>query len=138
MNAEQKDYSNALARYTQLVEEQDENEAAYIKLMDFKNADGSVPAKIVEIKNKADFESINEGFQNYDKNIVRELNAAQNALKWAEERLIDFFLSRVPQKYRDLIGATRNDPHMRAKIIELAYDLDVQKTKTMKEFLRGV
>jgi len=131
MNRIQKNYMVAKALVAQ-IEWQEEIERKYIADKGIRNPDGSVPELLFCMDDDAAFDVANAEFSEIIVNagLEKELNAARDSLKAAEDRLIAYGLSIAPAGVRSVLQeAVKKDSTTRAKIIDLAFKLDVSTVK---------
>lgn len=132
MNRIQKNYMVAKALVAQIESRQEELERKYISEKGIRNPDGSVPELLFCMYDDAAFDVANAEFSEIIVNagLEKELNAARDSLKAAEDRLIAYGLSIAPAGVRSVLqDAVKKDSTTRAKIIDLAFKLDVSTVK---------
>lgn len=132
MNRIQKNYMVAKALVAQIESRQEELERKYISEKGIRNPDGSVPELLFCMDDDAAFDVANAEFSEIIVNagLEKELNAARDSLKAAEDRLIAYGLSIAPAGVRSVLqDAVKKDSTTRAKIIDLAFKLDVSTVK---------
>jgi len=132
MNRIQKNYMVAKALVAQIESRQEEIERKYIADKGIRNPDGSVPELLFCMDDDAAFDVANAEFSEIIVNagLEKELNAARDSLKAAEDRLIAYGLSIAPAGVRSVLQeAVKKDSTTRAKIIDLAFKLDVSTVK---------
>jgi hypothetical protein len=127
MNMEQKNYMEAKALSAQLESQLEEIERKFISDKGIKNSDGSVPSHLFCMDDDADFEIANAELSEIIVNagLEKELNDAHDALKSAEDCLIEYGLSIVPAGIRSVLKeAAKKNFATREKIIDLTFRLD--------------
>ena len=129
MNKQQKAYALAKAKVQTLFEMQEEHEAEFLKGTGYTNEDGEIPTRFWMIDDEEEFIRLCREFDNHPSNLTKQLNAAEEALKKAEDALIDFAISLIPAGPRETLNRNRNSYNIRQKMIDLAFRLD---TKTIK------
>jgi len=132
-NKEQVTYMKAKALLETLEEKEKEMEADFVKGLNIVNEDGSVPTRTWaidddEIAEKAidDFGKIEE-----ESGLWAEILSAKEALKAAEENLIQYALSIIPfKKEREILTrAAKGNLKCREQILESVLKLDVSTVK---------
>ena len=128
MNKIQREYMNAKARVQEIESRQEEIEKKYIADKGIVNPDGSTPEFLWRMDDDAAFDKANEEFAALISAAGLEsgLNAARDALKAAEDRLIAYGLSLAPASVRaTLEQGVKQNATIRQKVIDAAYRLDV-------------
>jgi len=111
-----------------LEEREKEMEQAYISAHGITNPDGTTPARIYCIMDEAVFDKANEesAAEITACGLEAEYNAAQDALKAAEDRMIEYGLSLAPAGIRATLEKGAKDSYTtRQKLIDLVFRLDV-------------
>lgn len=129
MNRWQKNYAEAKVVAEATARAFRENEAEYIRQIGYRNADGTVPEAIYMVDNDDDFDRLSTGFELSPLNISVEVQRTQQYLTDAENALIDFALTLVPQPQRDTLDRNRNIVRIRKKLLDCAFRLDVSTLK---------
>ena len=127
-NTVQKDYMVAKALLEALEEEMNEKEQEYIADRKITNHGGEVPNYIWCIDDIDIFDTANEEFSGIiaKSGLWEKILSAKLRLKESEDALIQYGLSLVPQKEREILTrATRENYATRKKIIDLTAKLDV-------------
>ena len=128
MNNAQRAYMIAKARVQEIESQQEEIEKKYIADKGIVNPDGSTPEFLWCMDDDAAFDKANEEFAALISAAGLEsgLNAARDALKAAEDRLIAYGLSLAPASVRaTLEQGVKQNATIRQKVIDAAYRLDV-------------
>ena len=134
MNDIQKRYAEAKAVCDAVAQEQKENEAKFIQVSGYKNPDGSVPKVLYQIEDDSEFDRLCEEYEASPLNVCERLVEAEQVLRDAENKVIDFGLSLAPQNVREVLGARRDVVSVREKLIDFAFRLD---TRTLPRGCRG-
>ncbi len=127
-NRIQNAYMMAKARLQEIESRENEMEKKYIAEKDIVNPDGSIPEHIWCMDDDAAFDKANAEFGAIVSaaGLERELNAARDSLKAAEDRLIAYGLSLAPAGVRaTLERGVRENAVTRQKIIDITFKLDV-------------
>ncbi len=127
-NKIQREYMVAKALVETLEERKKEMELAYISTHGITNPDGTTPARIYCIMDEAVFDKANEesAAEMAACGLEAEYNAAQDALKAAEDCMIEYGLSLAPAGIRaTLEKGAKNSYTTRQKLIDLVFRLDV-------------
>lgn len=117
----------AKARVDSVESQQAEIEKKYIADSGIVNPDGSAPERIYCIDDDAAFEKANAECSALiiAAGLESKLNAARDALKSAEDRLIEYGLSLAPGNVRKTLQkAVKSDYGTRQKVLNLAFRLD--------------
>lgn len=125
-------YMLAKARLQVLEDREKELEHQYIVDNEITNQDGTVPNYIYCIDSEEVFNKANEAQSTTIEasGLWREILAAKEALKIAEERLIEYGLSIAPDKQRAILEkAVKENYTTRLKIIDLVLRLDASTVK---------
>lgn len=125
MNKQQKAYMLAKAVYETALHEQRAAEIEYITKNNIKSSDGTTPRSIYAIEDDAVCEKAFEALAEYD---TKRYEAFQ-ALTKAEDDLIEYGLSIVPESVAETLRGVKNNLKYRKKLIDLTFKLD---TKTVK------
>ncbi len=128
MNKIQREYMNAKARVQEIESRQEEIEKKYIADNGIVNPDGSTPEFLWCMDDDAAFDKANEEFAALISaaGLETALNAARDALKAAEDRLIAYGLSLAPAGVRaTLERGVKQNAAIRQKVIDATYRLDV-------------
>ncbi len=127
-NKIQREYMAAKALVKTLEEREKEMEQAYIAAHGITNPDGTTPARIYCIMDEAVFDKANEesSAEIAACGLEAEYNAAEDALKAAEDRMIKYGLSLAPAGIRaTLEKGAKSNYTVRQKLIDLVFRLDV-------------
>jgi len=127
-NKVQREYMAAKARVKALEEREKEVEQAYIAAHGITNPDGTTPERIFCILDETIFDRANEesAAEIAACGLEAEYNAAQDALKAAEDRMIEYGLSLAPAGIRATLEKGAKDNYTtRQKLIDLVFRLDV-------------
>ncbi len=127
-NKVQREYMVAKALVKTLEEREKEMERAYIAAHGITNPDGTIPERICSILDEAVFDKANEesAAEMAACGLEAEYNAAQDALKAAEDRMIEYGLSLAPAGIRaTLEKGAKGSYTTRQKLIDLVFRLDV-------------
>lgn len=128
MNFQQTQYTVAKALLETLTAEEARITKQYITENNIVNEDGSVPNSIYDIEDEDVFEKANYASAAIIEasGLWDELLIAREQLKKAEDDLIAYGLSLIPEKERTVLKeACRKNYTTRQKVIDLAYHLDV-------------
>ena len=128
MNKIQRAYMIAKARVQEIESQQEEIEKKYIADKGIVNPDGSTPEFLWCMDDDAAFDKANEEFAALISaaGLETALNAARDALKAAEDRLITYGLSLAPAGVRaTLERGVKQNATIRQKVIDATYRLDV-------------
>ena len=128
MNNAQRAYMIAKARVQEIESRQEEIEKKYIADNGIVNPDGSTPEFLWCMDDDAAFDKANEEFAALISaaGLETALNAARDALKAAEDRLITYGLSLAPAGVRaTLERGVKQNATIRQKVIDATYRLDV-------------
>ena len=128
MNKIQRAYMIAKARVQEIESQQEEIEKKYIADKGIVNPDGSTPEFLWCMDDDAAFDKANEEFAALISaaGLETALNAARDALKAAEDRLIAYGLSLAPAGVRaTLERGVKQNAAIRQKVIDATYRLDV-------------
>lgn len=132
MNEKQRDYAMAKAKCQALKETMDEMEQEFIREKGVKNPDGSIPRFTWAIADEElSYRLSNEldelpGFRS----LWEQKLEADKSLKKAEQELLDYTMSIVPQKVRDLIRSALDSK--RQELIDLAFRLDTSTVPRLR------
>lgn len=132
MNEKQRDYAMAKAKCQALKETMDEIEREFIREKGVKNPDGSIPRFTWAIADEElSYRLSNEldelpGFRS----LWEQKLEADKALKKAEQDLLDYTMSIVPQKVQDLIRTALDSK--RQELIDLAFRLDTSTVPRLR------
>lgn len=132
MNKIQKSYMNAKARVQEVESQQEAIEKKYISDNGIVNPDGSVPEFLYCMDDDAAFEKANDECAALiaAAGLEAALLSARSDLKAAEDRLIAYGLSLAPAGVRaTLEGAVQRNAATRAKVLDLAFRLDVSTVR---------
>ncbi len=127
-NKIQREYMVAKALVETLEEREKEMEREYISAHGITNPDGTTPARIYCILDEAIFDKANEesAAEMASCGLEAEYNAAKDALKAAEGRMIEYGLSLAPAGVRSTLKKGAKDSYAtRQKLIDLVLRLDV-------------
>ena len=127
-NKVQREYMAAKALVETLEEQEKEIEQAYISAHNIVNPDGSIPERIYCILDEAVFDKANEetAAEISACGLETERNAAEAALKTAENRMIEYGISLAPAGIRaTLAKGAKSNYTVRQKLIDLVFRLDV-------------
>ncbi len=127
-NKVQREYMVAKALVKTLEEREKEMERAYIAAHGITNPDGTIPERICSILDEAVFDRANEesAAEMAACGLEAEYNAAQDALKAAEDRMIEYGISLAPAGIRATLEKGAKDNYTtRQKLIDLVFRLDV-------------
>lgn len=128
MNKFQRAYMIAKAHVQEIESQQEEIEKKYIADNGIVNPDGSTPEFLWCMDDDAAFDKANEAVSALISAAGLEsgLNAARDALKSAEDRLIAYGLSLAPASVRaTLERGVKQNAAIRQKVIDATYRLDV-------------
>ena len=131
MNEVQKKYAFAKAQERTLTEIYDEAEAAFIADSGYRDPQTDQPPKhLYQIEDDGVFEELCEAFSVDPANNWEEVNRAKDALRKAEDELIEYGLSLCPVKVQEkLRKACKTRLKTREKILDLAFRLDPTTVK---------
>ena len=124
MNKTQKKYAVAKALKESIQQTIEDAEKSLIKDLGITNADECSPALIYMIDDKEDFDKACNEFERLHGDLNDALNAASDALRTAEDALIEQGLRIAPSEVRRVLERHKNDPRFRGKLIDLAFRLD--------------
>ena len=127
MNFQQAQYTVAKTLVETLHAEERRITNEYIAANKIVNADGSGPKDIYDIADEEVFETVNYASATVieETGLLDEILAAREQLKIAEEALIAYGLSLIPEKDRAILQAgCKKNITTRNKVIDLAYHLD--------------
>ena len=127
-NKVQREYMAAKALVQTLEEREAQIEQAYIAAHGIVNPDGTTPERIYCIMDDAIFDKANEetAAEIAACGLEAEHNAANAALKSAEDRLIEYGLSISPAGIRSTLAKGAKDNYtIRKNLIDLVLRLDV-------------
>ncbi len=128
----QKSYMTAKARVQEVESQQEAIEKKYIADNGIVNPDGSVPEFLYCMDDDAAFEKANDECAALiaAAGLEAALLSARSDLKAAEDRLISYGLSLAPAGVRaTLEGAVQRNAATRAKVLDLAFRLDVSTVR---------
>ena len=131
-NKVQREYMAAKARVQEVESQQEAIEKKYIADNGIINPDGSVPEFLYCMDDDAAFEKANDECAALiaAAGLEADLLSARSVLKAAEDRLIAYGLSLAPAGVRaTLEKAVRNNAATRAKVLDLAFRLDVSTVR---------
>ena len=132
MNKFQRAYMIAKAHVQEIESRQEEIEKKYIADNGIVNPDGSTPEFLWCMDDDAAFDKANEAVSALISAAGLEsgLNAARDALKTAEDRLIAYGLSLAPASVRaTLERGVKQNATIRQKVIDATYRLDVSTVR---------
>lgn len=132
MNKIQKSYMTAKARVQEVESQQEAIEKKYIADNGIVNPDGSVPEFLYCMDDDVAFEKANDECAALiaAAGLEAALLSARSDLKAAEDRLISYGLSLAPAGVRaTLEGAVQRNAATRAKVLDLAFRLDVSTVR---------
>lgn len=127
-NRIQENYMKAKALVETIRFSMEELERQYIADNGIVNPDGSVPELIYCMDDEAAFDKANEEFSAVmvSAGFEAKSNAARDALRVAEDRLIEYGLSIAPAKIREVLQrGIKENACTRMKIIDITFKLDV-------------
>lgn len=126
MNREQKAYALAKARKESIEDRFSKHESEWIRNHGIQNPDGTTPKFLWMMDDDEESDKRIEEYCNLPEVIAmnEELNQSKEALKEAEEKLIDYGLSIVPAEIRDTLNSKRDHWKYRDKLINLTFSLD--------------
>lgn len=126
-NKVQREYMAAKALVETLEGRVKEMEQAYIATHSITNPDGTIPERIFCILDEAVFDKANEesAAEIAACGLEAKYNAAQNALKAAEDRMVEYGISLAPAGIRAILERGAKDYATRKKLIDLVFRLDV-------------
>lgn len=116
------------ARVEAVKAQQEAIEKKYIADNGIVNPDGTTPELIYCMEDDAAFEKANEECSALivAAGLEDELNAARDALKYAEDRLIAYGLSLAPAHVRATLETeVKRNSSVRQKVLDLAFRLDI-------------
>lgn len=127
MNKEQRMYAIAKAIVLEMEERERSLEKYFIANRNIRNLDGSVPERLYCIEDNALFEKSVKEFEalsEVEQILIKQIEAKKDLQK-AEDVLIEFALSRIPEKERKLLAkSVKKNASIRKKVIDLAFRLD--------------
>lgn len=129
MNRIQQNYAMAKARLDAIKEQQNKNEADFIRESGYVNDDGTVPSHLWMMDDETRFDELSEQFDSSDRNLFYKVRDAEKELKKAEDALIDFGLSVSPVEIRNTLTRNRNNWKIREQLVNLAFRLDATTVK---------
>jgi hypothetical protein len=130
MNKQQKAYLLAKAKLEALEQQENEVDRLYIIEKGIKNPDGSIPTRTYMIENDelADKAIDDVGKILVESGLWAKILEARKELKAAEENLINYGLSIIPERLANeketLTRAAKTNYTVRRKIIDLVFRLD--------------
>lgn len=124
MNKEQKAYALAKAKVDVLKYQQEKNEAEFIRKSGYYNPDGKIPTDLCAIEDEAEYERLCKAFDEDESNLFNRLCDAEQALRTAEDKLIDYALFITPEPARSILAGSRKEYKYRMKLVDLAFRLD--------------
>lgn len=127
-NLQQDNYLVLTALMETLKNKEECLEREYIKENGITNEDGGIPERIYCIDNEETFDKANKGFSETPKmkTLWAEILKCRDAIKMAEDELIEFALSIAPSAIRNTIEpVAKTDYTTRKKLIELILKLNV-------------
>ena len=108
-------------------------EMNFIKNENIKNENGKTPTKIYEIESETDFDKANIKFEKIVEasGLWAKCLQAENTLKEAENKLIEYALSITPRNERRILQKSVDSGNytIRKKLIELVIRLDISTVK---------
>ena len=125
----QQNYAMAKAHHETLEKILAENERMFIAGTGYTNPDGSVPERLYKIDDEAMFDEICAAFSESGLDIARECDEATRILIKAEDQLIEFGLSIIPEKERAVLWNNRKRITVRKKLIDIAFRLATTNVK---------
>lgn len=130
MNMQQRNYALALAAVQVLEAEEKACESVYCLQNGYVDEHGNPATRIYQIQDDAVFDAANDDFSSLNESLYTRLYAAKDALRDAENALIDFGLSILPKAYareRELLARkAKEDSTLRRKLIDNAFKLDTR------------
>lgn len=124
MNKEQKAYALAKAKVDVLKCQQEKNEAEFIRKSGYYNPDGKIPTVLYAIEDEAEYERLCKAFDVDESNLFNKQCEAEQALRTAEDNMIDYALSITPEPARSILAEVRNEYKYHQKLVDLAFRLD--------------
>ena len=129
LNRQQRAYAEAKAAKEAAAEMYDEAEQKYIQTHGIKNADGTTPRHIWAVDCPEDeWDALNE--EAYEDPELKEAadlkSAAMAALLQAENELVDWSLSIIPEGLRATLEPAKKQYKVREKLIDVAFRLDAR------------
>ena len=124
MNGVQKKYAEAKSLKDAIQHTIDETEEYFVKELGIINGDGTVPSRLFMIDDEEVFDKACEEFEKLHGDLNDEYNATGDALKDAEDALINWGLSIAPSGVREILMAHKTEYRVRGKLIDLAFRLD--------------
>ena len=107
MNTTQKNYTLAAAHFAAVKAEQNAAEAAYCKEHGYTDDEGKPATAIFRIDDPVLFDCATADFDTLHPEFEGQYNTARNALKAAENALIEYGLSIMPEVYKEKREALR-------------------------------
>ncbi len=125
MNAQQETYAAAKAYCDTVTAIAEDGERQYCLKHRFITASGEPAQKLYQCDCDEDaFDRICKDFEHSPLNHYQEQQEAVRLLYQAEEELLDFSLSIIPDHLQSLLEKARQNPKIRQKMIDYAFRLD--------------
>jgi hypothetical protein len=132
MNKIQRAYALAKAQYDAIKAENDRREAEFCAARGYVTEEGTPARHVWMIDDEAIFEAANDEFCEMNEGNCNEEIRAQEALRAAEDALIEWGLSVMPlglKKERETLRReSERNYTIRKKLIDLAFRLDARTT----------
>ena len=128
LSKEQKNYATAKANVAALDEMYNTIEREYIEAEDIRNKDGKVPSHLWTMDDDENFEYHNQRLGKIveESGFEKRYVAAKNALRKAEDALINFAISISPANIQEtLLTGAKTNYHIREKLLDAAFRLDM-------------
>lgn len=127
MNYQQRHYALAKARLESLEDQQAANERQFMRENGYLNADGSVPDQMYQYDNDDKFDQCCMEFDVSPLNLYDRVKDAEAELYKAENELIEYGLSVMPEclaQQRETLRRNMGNPKIRKDLIDTTFRLD--------------
>ena len=130
MNQYQKAYALARAQYEAIIQEHDKKEECFCKAREYKTETGKPASRIWMIDDEQIFDKVNAEYCTLYAYHDDERNQAADALKEAEDNLIEWGLSIIPKNmssYAEKLRAgAKTQFTIRKKLIDLTFRVGLE------------
>ena len=130
MNRYQKAYALMRAQYEAIIQEHDKKEECFCKAREYKTETGKPASRIWMIDDEQIFNKVNAEYCTLYSYHDDERNQAADALREAEDNLIEWGLSIIPKNmvsYAETLRlGAKTQLKIRKKLIDLAFRADVE------------
>lgn len=127
MNKYMQAYTLALARYTEATDGYRKSESAFLKTLGYRNADGTAPRYLAGIDDIIDYHLVLKEFMESPLCKLKALSECKDELIKAENNLLDYVISKVPEDKQAQLNEARKNKVYRAKMLEIIMKDEVKR-----------